>query len=136
LHYAGGDAFDVSLFNQPGDNPVAFWLTPRSDAEEALKDANPPDDQANPQLLWYYPETQQLQQYLAGLLDTITFMAVPYISEQSYPSNQQYRGRALFEYDPNADGNGNGNWRLFYEQNVEDGRSRGQDVFGKNNPPD
>lgn len=39
-----------------------------------------------------------------------------------YPADEEWRGQALFEYDPDADGQHNADWRLWYEQAAERGR--------------
>jgi hypothetical protein len=44
-----------------------------------------------------------------------------------YPND--YQGVALWQYDPNADGNRNANWRLWFEAANENGTALGQDVI-------
>lgn len=46
---------------------------------------------------------------------------------QGYP--EEYQGVALWQYDPNADSNGNANWRLWFEASNENGRAMGQVVI-------
>jgi hypothetical protein len=129
LYYATGVALDISLFNQPDDLPYAYLLAPRSPGGN--NNANP--DPA--QIYYYWPQIQQITTYIQELLPNLqAFLPIPYIAQAQYPENELYRGQALFEYDPNADGNGNGNWRLFYEETSVNGRSRGQDVVGVNKP--
>ncbi len=129
LYYAQGDALDVSLFNQPGDFPYAYLLAPRFPGQ------NNPNNPDPAQIFYYWSQIQQITTYVQGLLPNLqAFLLIPYIAQGQYPNNQLYRGQALFEYDPNADGRNNGNWRLFYEESSVNGRTVGQDVVGVNRP--
>ncbi|KUJ14025.1 uncharacterized protein LY89DRAFT_737025 [Mollisia scopiformis] len=128
LYYASGVALDVTLFNQANDLPYAYLMAPRYPGNNAA--AGSPD-----QIYLYWPQIQAIGAYIQELLPNLqAYLPIPYIAQAQYPANELYRGQALFEYDPNADGNGNGNWRLFYEETSVDGRSKGQNVVGVNQP--
>lgn len=53
----------------------------------------------------------------------ITIVRVPYfrINTNIEASDTDERGMALFQYDPDADGQGKRQWRLFYENRVFQG---------------
>lgn len=85
----------------------------------------PADDDANPTdpepVLKYDKRVRRLQRalrsYLGRRADIIT---VPYfrINTDLETANTDQRGMALFQYDPDADGKGKRQWRLFYENRV------------------
>jgi hypothetical protein len=118
LYRADGPGLDANLFNQPGDNSYAAIMTPRD--PENMQD--------------YYPDkVKVLQDLLQKLIPGIRVDSVPYLStDKKYPPGY---GAAAFEYDPDADGDGNADWRLFYENNVKQGSEiNGIVGSGKVNP--
>lgn len=57
-----------------------------------------------------------------------------YHSANRYNQGNGRRGAALFEYEWDADGEGNGDWRLWYEYSHESGRALGMFPQGRNLP--
>ncbi|GFF26815.1 hypothetical protein IFM61606_09827 [Aspergillus udagawae] len=111
--WAVGPALDTSLFTGEGTNTWAFITTPRAAA--ALDD---------PRRYHYVAEYQQLVALLTTLVPGIGIMDYNYYFVQPY--RNYYQGSVLFEYDVNADGSGNPDWRLWVEASNEMGTALGQ----------
>ncbi|KAF9886729.1 hypothetical protein FE257_011106 [Aspergillus nanangensis] len=111
--WAVGPAIDKSLFVGEGTTTWAFICTPR--AGGSLDD---------PQSYHY---TSQQDQLVAVLRDIIPGVGiVNYNYYWVLPYEQYYQGVALFEYDRDADGKGNSDWRLWLEASNEKGTTLGQ----------
>lgn len=99
-------------------------MTPRQEQ------ADPTDEEPNPPVPG--PDTQaypgrivQISQTLTNMIPGLTIYTYNYMANIA-AYTQQYQGKALFEYDPNADGpNSRPNFRLWYEQTTENGRALG-----------
>jgi hypothetical protein len=119
-----GDSLDPSLFTGSNGPAVAFIMTPREDqADPTPANPNPPVPGPNTQL--YGPRIAEITQTLTTLIPGLTVVCYNYIALNPNQITQDYQGKALFEYDPDADGLGNPNFRIWYEQTTEDGRSLG-----------
>ncbi|KAK5707631.1 hypothetical protein LTR97_000169 [Elasticomyces elasticus] len=116
----GGDSLDKTLFQGgDGDNTQLYIMTPRSRAT--------PDD-----------VTSQEHNGEITLLTAVMRIHVPgaqvttynyYARTEGYPGLDNYvKGAATWEYDPNADGNGNADWRLWFEETNRRGSSVNQKV--------
>lgn len=82
----------------------------------------------------HFDRVAVLQQLLPGLgLITYNYDQRPGQRVQN-DDNFWCQGVALFEYDCNADGRGNPNWRLWLEAASHDGTSLGQIVDSNPNP--
>ncbi|KAI1211403.1 uncharacterized protein F4807DRAFT_458977 [Annulohypoxylon truncatum] len=116
-----GDSLDPSLFSGPA---VAFIMTPRQDQDDPTEqNPNPPVPGADTQL--YGDRMRTLSQTLTNLIPGITIVYYNYIAINIEEYQQAYQGKALFGYDSNADGAGNPNFRLWYEQTFETGINLG-----------
>lgn len=73
-------------------------------------------------------ETQRLQNLILTLLPGCQVVIYDYWV-RSDTKVAGGSGVAAFEYDPNADGEGHGDWRLWYEKNFEQGRQLGINVI-------
>lgn len=103
---------------------MAFINTMRQEqADPTPGNPNPPAP--GPETQQYGGRIAQITQTLTGLIPGLTVVYCNYIAINVEDQTQEYQGKALFEYDPNADGLGNPNFRLWYEQAMEDGRSLG-----------
>jgi hypothetical protein len=99
-------------------------MTPRQDQDNPTPDnPNPPAPDPDTQL--YEGQIGQLAETLTNLIPGVTIVYYNYIATNVEDYTQAYQGKALFEYDPDADGLGNANFRIWYEQTVNDGRSLG-----------
>jgi len=99
-------------------------MTPRQDqADPTADNPNPPVPGPDTQL--YSGRMGQLSQTLTNLVPGLTVVYYNYIATNIEDYQQGYQGKALFEYDPNADGANNPNFRLWYEQASENGRGIG-----------
>lgn len=97
-------------------------MTPREDqADPTAEVPDPPVPGPTSQL--YSGRITQIKTLLTQLIDGITVLDYNYIA-LNVPT-AAYQGVALFEYDPNADGQGHPNFRLWYEQTMGDGISIG-----------
>ncbi|KAI0902895.1 hypothetical protein F4823DRAFT_344628 [Ustulina deusta] len=115
--WAVGPAIDTSLFLGEGTNTWGVICTPRAGA--SLDDPH------------RYHYVSQQQQLVALLTDLIPGIGI--INHNYYwmpPYTQYYQGVALFEYDRNADGAGNADWRLWLEAANELGTKLGQNRAG------
>ncbi|KAH8167162.1 hypothetical protein CIB48_g1052 [Xylaria polymorpha] len=115
-----GDGLDPSLFTGNNGPAVAFIMTPRPDQDDpTAQNPNPPVPGPDEQM--YGMQIGQLSQTLRSLIPDLTIINYNYIA-QNVP-NQRYlwQGKALFEYDPDADGDSNPNFRLWYEQTMRNG---------------
>ncbi|KAJ8122949.1 hypothetical protein O1611_g9711 [Lasiodiplodia mahajangana] len=122
---ARGDHLDPSLFEGTTNGPaIAYIMTPRQDQETPTKQ-NPSPPVPGPDTQFYPGRMEQLSQTLTSLIPGLEVVHYNYIAMNSKDYTQSYQGRALFEYDPNADGSNNANFRLWYEQTMVDGRSAG-----------
>lgn len=95
-------------------------MTPRPDQDDpTAQNPNPPVPGPDEQM--YGMQIGQLSQTLRSLIPDLTIINYNYIA-QNVP-NQRYlwQGKALFEYDPDADGDSNPNFRLWYEQTMRNG---------------
>ncbi|KAI1735148.1 hypothetical protein F4680DRAFT_453241 [Xylaria scruposa] len=115
--WAVGPAIDKSLFVGELTNTWAFICTPRAGA--SLND---------PQSYHYVSQQQQLVALLTDLIPGIGIINYNYY--WVLPYTQDYQGVALFEYDRNADGQGNADWRLWLEASNEMGTGLGQNPAG------
>ncbi|ROV94593.1 hypothetical protein VPNG_09194 [Cytospora leucostoma] len=114
---AKGDAIDPSLFID--FNPVAFIMTPRQDQDDPTDEVpNPPVP--GPKTQQYQAKVEQLVATLQGLIPGLSVIFYNYIAMELEDYETEYQGVALFEYDPNADGHGNANFRIWYEAATED----------------
>ncbi|KAI2619290.1 hypothetical protein GGR54DRAFT_138240 [Hypoxylon sp. NC1633] len=111
---ARGDHLDPSLFTGNNGPAAAFIMTPREDQPAAG---------SNSQL--HAARIGQISQTLTNLIPGVGVTYYNYIAISIEGQTEQYQGKALFEYDPNADGNNNADFRLWYEQNSETGRNLG-----------
>jgi hypothetical protein len=119
-----GVSLDPSLFMGSNGPAVAFIMTPRE---------NQPDfTEENPNLAVPGPDTQLypaqmglLAGTLATLMTEVLIVFYNYFAINDAFTTEQYQGKALFEYDPNADGSNNPDFRLWYEQNYETGSALG-----------
>ena len=99
-------------------------MTPCQDQDDPTADnPNPPVPGPDTQL--YAGKIGQLSQTLTSLIPWVTIVYYNYIATNLEDYIQAYQGKALFEYDPDADGSNNANFRIWYEQTSEDGRSLG-----------
>ncbi|KAL2820345.1 hypothetical protein BJX63DRAFT_311484 [Aspergillus granulosus] len=115
--FAVGPAIDTSLVIGEHTNTWAFICTPRPRA--TANDAS---------TIRHMPQQGQLVALLTNLIPGIGIVNYNYDTREPY--EQYYRGIAIFEYDRNADGAGNADWRLWYEASNEMGTSLGQDPPG------
>ncbi|KAL2827771.1 hypothetical protein BDW59DRAFT_160079 [Aspergillus cavernicola] len=111
--WAVGPAIDTSLFVGEGANTWAFICTPRAGANL--------DD---PTSYHYVSQQQQLVALLTNLIPGIGIVNYNYY--WVLPYTQYYQGVALFEYDQDADGQGNSDWRLWLEASNELATTLGQ----------
>jgi hypothetical protein len=97
-------------------------MTPRDEqANPTTANPNPPVPDATSQL--FPAQISSLVQTLRGMLGQgLGVTMYNYVATNDAESPD---GIALFEYDPNADGLANPNFRLWYEQNMYDGRQQG-----------
>ncbi|GAB7353822.1 hypothetical protein MBLNU459_g4196t1 [Dothideomycetes sp. NU459] len=103
-----GNPLNNANFNQHKDNTRVSIMTPQSD-----------DSGTNEQPKPKYPKRLEvvygaLKAYLGDDI-TITPYLYDRINTEVEEQDTDQRGLALFQYDPNADGNGQRQWRLFYE---------------------
>ncbi|KAI1123372.1 hypothetical protein F5Y10DRAFT_286255 [Nemania abortiva] len=112
-----GDSLDPSLFTGGNGPAIAYIMTPRQD-----QDPNSPVP--GPETQYFPGRMEQLSQTLTSLIPGLGLSYYNYIAMGS-EYHKAYQGKALFEYDPNADGLNNANFRLFYEQTMQDGRAAG-----------
>ncbi|KAL4861599.1 hypothetical protein BDV12DRAFT_62043 [Aspergillus spectabilis] len=115
--FSVGPPIDTSLFIGEHTNTWAFICTPRPRATTN-----------DPATIRHVPQQEQLVALLTNLIPGIGI--VNYNYDTMGPYNEYYRGVALFEYDRNADGSGNADWRLWYEASNEMGTRLGQDPAG------
>ncbi|KAI1800357.1 hypothetical protein F4811DRAFT_539453 [Daldinia bambusicola] len=121
---ARGDSIDPKLFTGDNGPAFAYIMTPRQDQAALTPDnPNPPVPGADTQL--YGGRIDQLSQTLTNLIPGLWVVHYNYIATNIEQYTQKYQGKALFEYDANADGNNNPNFRLWYEQNLETGTGVG-----------
>ncbi|KAK5449361.1 hypothetical protein LTS15_008904 [Exophiala xenobiotica] len=115
-----GPGLDTSLFNQPGDNTQTWIMTPRR-----YRTPDDPDSQD------YLAQYRQLYSLISRtLLPGVGMNNYNYqVPEQDQAYELDYQGVAFLEYDSDADGNGNADWRFWTEAVSATGRSYGQ------NPP-
>ncbi|KAF1841660.1 uncharacterized protein K460DRAFT_409117 [Cucurbitaria berberidis CBS 394.84] len=124
LRNALGDAPTASLYNQPQDTTYAFISTPRVWGEKGSTSTP-----------MYAQQVSDLQALLREIIPRIAIIVRPYEKPwvrdtdkvtgapiNLYPQDQLWRGQALFEYDPLADGRFGADWRLWYEEASERGR--------------
>ncbi|THX03630.1 hypothetical protein D6D13_07585 [Aureobasidium pullulans] len=110
-----GDPLENGNFNQPDDDTQVFIMTPADDVENPTK--------KNPKLK-YTKRVARVQRALRSYLGRgAKIVIVPYFRKNTdlEPYNTDQRGMALFQYDPDADGKGSKQWRLFYENRVFQG---------------
>ncbi|KAI9740055.1 MAG: hypothetical protein M1818_004806 [Claussenomyces sp. TS43310] len=100
-----GPSLDKSYFNRPGDNTVAYIMSPG--------DGNK---------VYEYPnKLGELKSALMDLVPGIHIELKNYVAidvndeEEAKQLWNTARGMALFQYDPDSDGQGNPSYRLFYE---------------------
>ncbi|KAI1108459.1 hypothetical protein F5Y14DRAFT_457027 [Nemania sp. NC0429] len=119
-----GDSLDPSLFTGDNGPARAYIMTPRPDQDSpTAQNPNPPVPGPGEQL--YAGRITQLSQTLTGLIPGLEVVYYNYIAVNVEKQQQAYQGKALFEFDPNADGSSNPNFRLWYEQTMNDGRAMG-----------
>ncbi|KAI1775412.1 hypothetical protein F4818DRAFT_416515 [Hypoxylon cercidicola] len=119
-----GDSLDPSLFTGDNGPAFAFIMTPRQNQVNPTED-NPSPPVPGPDTQLYAERIGQLSDTLRGLMPDVWILYYNYIAINVPKQTQQYQGKALFEYDPNADGNNHADFRLWYEQNSETGRGTG-----------
>lgn len=111
---ADGPGIDASLFTADGDMPYASIMVPRHNNQG--KSA-------------YFPsKNRQIANLVARLIPGCRVDTYKYYAEDGYPKGSA-RGVAVLEYDADADGKGNGDWRLWYETKEARGRELGQNVI-------
>ncbi|KAJ8120462.1 hypothetical protein ONZ43_g2834 [Nemania bipapillata] len=115
-----GDSLDPSLFTGDNGPAVAFIMTPRPDQNDPTpQNPNPPVPGPNEQM--YEAQITQLSQTIQSLIPGLNIINYNYIALNPRNQDQDWQGKALFEYDPDADGNSNPNFRLWYEQTMRNG---------------
>lgn len=112
-----GPGLDPSLFNEEDDLTYASILTP------AYEEDN----------LYFPTQVTAMVTLLGELMPGVHVVVKPYFplteeEEEEIGDSPSVRGQTMFEYDPNADGQGNGDWRLWYEEFSQRGRNLGQEV--------
>ncbi|KAI0122363.1 hypothetical protein F4814DRAFT_408463 [Daldinia grandis] len=121
---AQGDSLDPSLFTGENGPAFAFIMTPRQDQDDPTEQ-NPNPPVPGPQTQLYAGRMGQLSQTLTDLIPGLWVVYYNYIATNVEHYSQSYQGKALYEYDPNADGANNPNFRLWYEQTEVNGRDLG-----------
>lgn len=113
-----GGPIDPNNFNQPGDSPIAYIMTPLVWPQ---RDENA---QRWPQDFRYPEKLKRLLQLIGQLIPGIQlptprgYAALNYdIPAEHAQRNTNERGLAFFQYDP--DNGGSKSWRLFYQQVVK-----------------
>jgi len=113
---ATGPALNPSLYNQEDDKTYASILTPAYQADN----------------LYFPTQVAAMVTLLGELIPGIHVVVKPYYplteEEENDISGASVRGQTMFEYDRNADGQGNADWRLWYEQFSQRGTNLGQEV--------
>jgi len=121
---ARGDNLNPSLFTGENGPAIAYIMTPREDQDDPTpQNPNPPVPEPDTQL--YSGRMAQLSQSLTELIPGLGVVYYNYIAINVEQYTQIYQGKALFEFDPNADGSNNPNFRLWYENTMVDGRTAG-----------
>lgn len=111
---AGGPGIDLSLFTANGDMPYASLMVPSHN---------------NPGRSEYYPKkNKQIAALVERLIPGCRVDKYKYFSQNDYDEDSA-RGVAVFEYDANGAGQGQGDWRLWYETYPVRGRLLGQNVI-------
>ncbi|KAI1421434.1 hypothetical protein F5Y12DRAFT_704443 [Xylaria sp. FL1777] len=119
-----GDHLDPSLFTGANGPAIAYIMTPRQDQDDPTpQNPNPPAPGPTTQL--YASRMSQLSQTLTTLIPGVGVTYYNYIATNVENYKQDYQGKALFEFDPNADGSNHPNFRLWYEETMKDGRAAG-----------
>lgn len=96
-----GDKLDPSLFIDGNGPAAAFIMTPRQDqADLARAVPNPPVPDPITQLL--VSRISQPAATVETLIPGVGITVYNYLAKNKYPYD--YQGKALFEYDPDADG--------------------------------
>lgn len=109
---------DPNNFNRAGDETRAYIMSPLKDNVEESS-SNTEND------LRYPVKIEQLNDLLTTLVPGIEVGVKGYrplnyhIKAERLQENQNERGIALFQYDPNSDGNGQRAYRLFYQQALQ-----------------
>jgi len=86
------------------------------------------------QQLYYPNQVNQIATLVQGIIG-VNPVIYGYHSMNPYDQGEEGRlGAALFEYEWDADGEGNGDWRLWYEYSHESGRGLGMFPQGRNMP--
>ncbi|KAI8966244.1 hypothetical protein F5Y11DRAFT_343630 [Daldinia sp. FL1419] len=119
-----GDSLDPRLFTGENGPAFAFIMTPRQ-SQDSPTEQNPNPPVPGPETQMYAGRINQLSQTLTDLIPGLWIVYYNYIAVDTDEYIQDYQGKALYEYDPNADGANNANFRLWYEQNTENGQNLG-----------
>ncbi|BCS29892.1 uncharacterized protein APUU_80195A [Aspergillus puulaauensis] len=108
-----GPPIDPKLFNDPEDGTELHIMTPYVSTEEPIETTTE---------LEYANRIEEVKAEIADILGIRPMEHVwPYRKLRwSYPDeyalvDKTCRGFALFQYDPDADGDGNRGWRIMYE---------------------
>ncbi|KAI0430579.1 hypothetical protein F5Y09DRAFT_341512 [Xylaria sp. FL1042] len=121
---ARGDSINPSLFTGDNGPAIAYIMTPRRDQDTPTpQNPNPPVPGPDTQL--FAGRIEQLSQTLTDLIPGLGITYYNYIGMNVKQQSVGYKGKALFEFDPNADGSNNPNFRLWYEHTMVDGREAG-----------
>jgi hypothetical protein len=111
LFRAKGDALDVTAFTGDGEQCFAALMVPRYNTGNKAA---------------FYPDlNQRFENLILELLPGCRTILYEYWAR---PQPAVGRALALFEYESNADGNGNADWRLWYENVYEQASKLGMRV--------
>ncbi|OQO00803.1 hypothetical protein B0A48_13490 [Cryoendolithus antarcticus] len=119
-----GPAIDPSLFNQAGDRPIAFIMSPRALAYDEGEDptAEGTGHPAAQGIFEHATQLNQLRTRLEEIIPGIIIEGYGYeVTADGFVPGAPFR-LALFEYDPKADAVGP-NWRLWQEDTLNLGRT-------------
>ncbi len=113
---------EEDLYNQPGDNPSAYIMAVLNEEARLIGPQTTLSTDPNLSLLEYPNKIKAIRQTLADLIPGINVVIYGYpgwdegVPEEDAQRETNERGFALFQYDPDSDGNGNAGYRLYYEQ--------------------
>ncbi|PVH78877.1 hypothetical protein DL98DRAFT_589837 [Cadophora sp. DSE1049] len=140
-----GPALNLNLFNdRDHDGTYAFILTPRvwrtgdNDPNSVKWVAQIAQLQVSPRICDQQAKISSRRATIRRLLPNAGIIQRNYIAKRGWTDadgqhvenyDKRYQGVALFEYDPDADSQGDADWRLWYEEASEMGRHIGQDVI-------